>query len=218
MATTPILHLPYPGPDDTVDVPRDVQALATAMDPLGTVPVGAMMMWPGAAAPSGWLLMQGQQVTSAQYPGLAAVLGEVSGQVTIPDLRDRFPVGAGPTMGLGATGGATSVILAKAHMPVHDHNGKTGAADRALTHGHAMGGGLIQPRSGGYIGGNFNVYQAQAGLSAVDGWASVAPNLAFSVTAAAAPDHLHTIGAEGGDSAHENCPPYRAVNYIIRAG
>jgi hypothetical protein len=35
-ANTPILALPYPLPADTVDVPRDVQALATKLD--GIVP------------------------------------------------------------------------------------------------------------------------------------------------------------------------------------
>ena len=32
--STPILHLPYPIPDDTVDVPRDIKALADRLDPL----------------------------------------------------------------------------------------------------------------------------------------------------------------------------------------
>lgn len=37
MANTPILALPYPAPADTVDVPRDIQALATKLD--GVVPI-----------------------------------------------------------------------------------------------------------------------------------------------------------------------------------
>src|SRR4051812_35223478 len=51
---TPILGLPYPTDDDLAQVPRDIKALADAIDPLGVLPVGALCMWPTAAAPTGW--------------------------------------------------------------------------------------------------------------------------------------------------------------------
>ena len=91
--TTANLQLPYPTPDDTVDVPRDVKALADKIDPLGVVPIGSFMMWPTGVAPLNWLLMQGQQIDAAMYPALANVLGSSAGKITIPDMRDVFPVG-----------------------------------------------------------------------------------------------------------------------------
>ena len=66
----------------------------------GVVPTGAIIMWSGATTsiPSGWALCNGQ--TASKSDG--------SGSVTVPDLRDRFIVGAGTTYAVGATGGATS--------------------------------------------------------------------------------------------------------------
>lgn len=64
------------------------------------IPTGCIIMWSGAtsAIPSGWALCNGQ--TAAKSDG--------SGNVTVPDLRDKFLVGAGSTYAVGATGGATS--------------------------------------------------------------------------------------------------------------
>jgi hypothetical protein len=66
----------------------------------GVVPTGAIIMWSGATTsiPSGWALCNGQ--TAAKSDG--------SGNVTVPDLRDRFIVGAGTSYSVGATGGSTS--------------------------------------------------------------------------------------------------------------
>jgi hypothetical protein len=65
-----------------------------------TVPTGCIIMWSGAtnAIPSGWALCNGQ--TAAKSDG--------TGNVTVPDLRDKFIVGAGNTYAVGATGGAAS--------------------------------------------------------------------------------------------------------------
>jgi len=37
--TTPVLALPYPTPDDNVDVPRDIKALADKLDPMNSLAV-----------------------------------------------------------------------------------------------------------------------------------------------------------------------------------
>jgi hypothetical protein len=59
-------------------------------------------MWPTAAAPTGWLFLNGATYSQATYPDLAAVFGVVSGTFTLPDMRDRF-VG-----GLAAVGALTN--------------------------------------------------------------------------------------------------------------
>lgn len=205
-ATTDKLALPYPLPDDTVDVPRDVKALADAIDPLGVVPVGAIHMWPVAAAPAGYLLMQGQQVPAATYPGLAALFGSAGGNVTIPDWRDYFPIGAGENV-VGATGGAKTVALTVAQMPSHNHGGLTGNSDRGLGHTHPS------PNASTPFAVTTNSPQGGGGSS------FAAINGAVNDTGyGAAPDHLHGITGQGGNAAHENRPPFRAVNFIIRAG
>jgi microcystin-dependent protein len=202
--STTRLGLPFPLPDDDVDVPRDIEALARAIDPLGVVPVGCMMMWPGTNAPTSWLLCQGQQVSAATYPALAAVLGQTGGNVTLPDLRDTFPVGVGSGTALGARGGANSVALSIAQVPSHNHGGLTGARDRSQLHGHETS-------------GNFHLMDVAGGMFTspsgnVEGVRAVVP-----IGNADAPDHLHPISAQGGGGAHENRPPFLALNFIIRA-
>lgn len=204
---TPNLGLPYYDGDDPPDGAAQQQDLAQTLDTGigagGVPPVGVMFMWPSAVAPTGYLLMQGQQVDAATYPKLATLLGQVGGMVTIPDMRDRFPVGAGPTMALGATGGASSVTLTTATMPSHAHGGTTGARDRSQIHGHNLQNGAWSTGAvSGQPAGPFGVTGSGAG-STLD---------------ADPADHLHTIGAEGGGQAHENRPPFRGVNFIIRAG
>lgn len=212
--TTPTLHLPYPESTDSADVPRDIKALADALDPLGIAPVGAMLMWPAASAPTDvnaagralWLLMIGQAVPAADYPKLATVLGQAGGNITIPDMRDRFAVGAGPVNPLASSGGVTTVALTarQSGIRAHAHGGKTEARDRSQVHGHSQ---QFYPRLSGP--GPDTVSQPAAGFSL------------YSTTADDAPDHLHQIPWEADASAldaHENRPPYRAINFIIRAG
>jgi hypothetical protein len=79
-----------------------------------SVPSGAMVMWGAAAAPTGWLLCNGASVLRGDYPALFTAIGIVYGSVdgthfTLPDLRQRFPLGlaaAGTGSVLGGTGGA----------------------------------------------------------------------------------------------------------------
>jgi hypothetical protein len=68
-------------------------------------PPGAIIMFGSATPPSGWLLCNGGSTTG--YTALAAVVG-----ANVPDLRNRFIVGAGSTYAQGATGGSTT----------HSHN------------------------------------------------------------------------------------------------
>jgi hypothetical protein len=93
---------------DNVQVP-EIQAPPTP----AAAPAGAIVMFGGATAPAGWLLCNGQSVSTTTYAGLFAVLlytyGGSGGAFNVPDLRQRFPMGkaaAGTGVVLGATGGA----------------------------------------------------------------------------------------------------------------
>ena len=206
--TTPNLALPYYDEDDPPNGAAQQQDLAQTIDTTvgvgGVPPVGSMFMWPGAVAPTGYLLMQGQQVDGASYPGLATLLGQdAQGRVTIPDMRDRFPVGAGPSTALNSAGGLASVTLTIAQLPSHDHNAQTGLMSAANPHSHVFDLGAIQ-------------VQAGTGVF-VAGGVPAGTGTAFS-TRTSDINHRHGIGAQGGGQAHENRPPYRAINFIIRAG
>lgn len=76
---------------------------ATSFTGNGTIPVGGIIMWSGTTSdiPVGWTLCNGTSVNG----------------FTVPDLRDRFVVGAGSGYNPKATGGATTHTLAATNLP-----------------------------------------------------------------------------------------------------
>lgn len=92
-------------------------------------------------APAGWLLCQGQTVSTSTYAALFTLLGTTYGgdgitTFGIPDLRGRVPIGVGSGPGLtviaradkaGANSvtvnstGTAPVTLATANLPAHNH-------------------------------------------------------------------------------------------------
>jgi len=95
------------------------------------VPVGGLIPFGAAAAPSGWLLCDGTAVSRITFADLFAVIGETYGvgdgvtTFTLPDMRSRVPVGldAGePDFdALGKDGGEKDHTLTIAEMPAHTH-------------------------------------------------------------------------------------------------
>ena len=120
------------------------------------LPPGCIQQYAGSSAPSGWLLCQGQSVSSSTYLALHAVISNTYGgsaytgatglSFNLPDLRGRFPMGAGTGTGLnasgtgapsgtaqtartiGAWGGEETHQLTLSEMPSHSHNLTTYAA------------------------------------------------------------------------------------------
>jgi microcystin-dependent protein len=211
--TTPNLGLPYPDQNENVDVPTDLSKLALAIDVLNFVPVGVLLMWPGGAAPAGWLLCQGQTVPAASYPGLAALLGATGGNVTLPDYRDLFPVGASTGKPLGSTGGLDSVTLTGAQSGI---NGNGRAAN--------VGTGVGVTGSGGHEH-NYTKRDTNQGVGGGGGVGSDIYEGTYTTFGGGGhshgisdPGHGHPLTARNADAAHENKPPYRAINFIIKAG
>jgi microcystin-dependent protein len=79
----------------------------------GTIPIGGMMDFAGATAPSGWLLCFGQQVSTTTYAALFAVIGSSygsgAGTFGIPDCRGRATFGK-DNMGGSAAGRITGTL------------------------------------------------------------------------------------------------------------
>lgn len=96
------------------------------------MPTGALVQWSTASAPSGFLLCNGAAVSRTIYSALFAVIGTTFGAgdgtttFTLPDLKNRFPVGAGDLYSLAATGGSKdAVVVSHSHTvtdPGHDHS------------------------------------------------------------------------------------------------
>lgn len=100
----------------------DIEDLAAALREK-LIPSGLICQWEGAIVdvPAGWHLAD----------------GSVQGGRTLPDLRDKFVVGAGGAYAKGATGGeathalTTSEIPSHAHAIDHDHASATSGNDSA---------------------------------------------------------------------------------------
>jgi len=109
------------------------QIATTAFALANSVPTGALSMWATGTAPSGYLLCTGGLVSRTTYAALFAVIGTTFGAgdgsttFTLPDFRNRFPVGAGSTYNVAATGGsADAVVVSHTHTatvtdPGHTH-------------------------------------------------------------------------------------------------
>ena len=82
------------------------------------LPVGSVTMFMGSSIPTGWLKLDGSSFSSTQYPELAALLGTT----TLDDMRDRLPIGASGSKGLGSTGGNASISLGVNELPPHTHD------------------------------------------------------------------------------------------------
>ena len=77
-------------------------------------PVGTIVAWAGSVAsiPSEYQLCDGSSAPAS----LQSIVGS-----NVPDLRDKFIVGAGNTYAVDATGGAATHTLTVGEMPSHNH-------------------------------------------------------------------------------------------------
>lgn len=69
----------------------------------------------------GFLVCDGSAHSEATYPKLAALLGASLGSFTVPDLRNRFILGASFAKPIATIGGEENVTLSEAQMPLHSH-------------------------------------------------------------------------------------------------
>lgn len=174
------------------DVVRATSDLNAAMAAL--IPVGSIFPFVGGQAPAGFAMCNGQTLDRTQYADLFRLIGTKYGTTNtnnfkVPDLSGRFLVGVGTGYSLGDTGGSQTVALTAAQMPIHSHD-VTGKADQAGRSGVGM-------------------YASNVGGGS--GWQ------VLSTTESGSLSGLTTTSA-GGGQAHENRPPYFALEYIIRTG
>jgi microcystin-dependent protein len=111
----------------------------------GATPAGVISQYAGTAAPTGYLLCQGQSVSTTTFAALFAAIGYNYGgsgaSFNLPNLQNRVPVGRGTgTFGsLNATGGEETVALTTANMAAHTHSGRTAAETQNHTHSGTTG-------------------------------------------------------------------------------
>lgn len=126
-------------------------------DMFGIAPTGTILMWVGtkATVPTGWVLCDGSSYsTTGTYANLYAVIqnfyGGSGGNFNVPNLQQRFPMGAGETSGtlpfpsgdtptLNATGGVQSHshTITVNSGGAHQHT-VSGTTDSAGSHSHTI--------------------------------------------------------------------------------
>jgi microcystin-dependent protein len=181
--------------DGTVAVTDLAAAVALALTPVGTIIAYA----PATGTPAGWLTCDGS-VCPPQYTALIALLGTTYGSTpgTLPDLRARFPFGAGtfPNAGAFAAGqtvGADQRALTAGNLPTHTH---------AMGHTHPISSRETGP------GSQNNLVTNAGGAGTTHG----------DNTAVGATTTTFTGDGPGTSAPFFTLPPGLAVRYLIYAG
>lgn len=161
-------------------------------------PAGELKMWPTATAPTGFLLCTGAAVSRTIYAALFAVIGETFGAgdgsttFTLPNFKNRMPIGAGDTYTVAATGGSKDAVLVS-----HTHTLGTTNVD----------GTFPTSANGGTYSGAFSKGSGYSGNGGE-------PQTNYQVNMS--DDHTHTISSEGVSGTNANLPPYLSVYFIIK--
>jgi microcystin-dependent protein len=191
------------------------------------VAIGSGALWFTATPPVNWLICDGSSLDTTTYAKLFAVLGYTQGgsgaNFNLPNPLGKTPIGANATYALGATGGEATHLLTTTEMPVHTHP----ISDPGHNHGdpgHTHG-----------INQTFHTHPmavpdlflaGQSGVASGVGWGwgtldsgGAAANITINGAGTGIQGAYTGITGPqnaGGGAAHNNMPPYLAINFIIR--
>jgi microcystin-dependent protein len=182
----------------------------------GIMPIGTMMMFGGASAPTGgqWLLCNGAVLQQSAYPDLFAVIGRTytqpatpTGSFCLPDLAGRIPIGVSSSDVLGDRKGTRdAVVISHSHTMTHTHASVSTGTDspdhahNGVDHTHGNTGG--QSANHTHVMGDANqifrinsvapnFYMGTAGVNSLP--TEIIPLNAFT-TGGASNDHVHGTG------------------------
>lgn len=164
-------------------------------------------------------------------------VGDGSTTFTVPSFRGRVPIGVGTLSGftyaLGDTGGEAEHVLSIAELASHGHDSAT-TAGGGHSHGGATGDDGAHTHSGTAASGGGHSGHTNVTDSTLDGTGTLVTVRQGNVTLGdhthslsigsdpghwhaidAEAHHTHGINAQGSNEAHENRPPYIAINWCI---
>lgn len=204
----------------------------TRCEPTSGVSVGTIVDFAGAAAPTGWVLCNGQAVSRDTYSTLFNLIGVLYGPgdgsttFNIPDFRGRVSVGMGgaaagrltPASVLGSASGVENVALTTAQIPSHSHTAGTLSTASAGGHTHTAQ-ALI---SGSPVALKIGAGVASATYRLISTGAGGNGTFVDFTDAEALSDGAHThpiqnsTAAAGSGNSHTNMQPYMMVSKIIK--
>lgn len=195
---------------------------------LNPVPTGSGQLYFGATAPAGYFICDGAWASRTTFSALFAVIGTTYGvgdgttSFSLPDLRQRFPLGKAAT-GTGSTRGSAGGSIDHVHsVPTHVHaytdivNHQHAVVVNDPQHSHAIvtqadAGGLdrIQSFSADTVtpstipAGSNTIQPAATGITASTNYPPGGVSVGTTATQTAA-------------NTGSNNPPYLTINFIIK--
>ena len=184
--------------------------------PGAELPTGTMLEGLWAAAPVGFVLLDGTVLTRTLYPALFTLIGvgyntggETAAQFRVPNFQGRTLVqkNVGTFGTLGGTLGTENEVLTIAQMPSHGHV-QDPHNHTQNAHGHTF------TDSGGFTPG---VHDLNVAAGTVGHYWRGAPAV-FSIGATTATNVATTATNQptGGGTAHNNIQPSAVVNRALR--
>jgi microcystin-dependent protein len=170
------------------------------------VNTGIVVPWGSASIPSGFLLCNGQSVSTSTYAALFAVIAYTYGgsgaSFLVPDLRDRTIVGVSSANSKALAQG----IGANTVTPTGNIAGSTGAttltSNTIPSHTHS-------------VQANFPMCTSMGGI----GWGAAGgggPSGVTSGSTGGGQSHDHTLSANFAGTANSVLQPGLVLNYIIK--
>jgi microcystin-dependent protein len=217
--------------DVLINTPTDSQVLSyetasglwknASLPTPSTVPAGVISQFAGSAAPTGYLLCEGQSVSTTTFGGLFAAIGYTYGgsgsSFTLPNLKGRIPVGRDSAQTefdvLGEAGGAKTVALTTANMASHTHSGTTAAETQEHTHSGTTAAETQNHTHSGSTGGISanHVHTFGIGFAApIYGWNTTGGGGAgytingTTTTSTVSSDHSHSFTTGGRSATHNH--------------
>lgn len=180
----------------------------TSLTGIQGVNTGLIVPWGSSSVPSGFLECGGSAVSRTTYADLFAVVGTTYGvgdgstTFNVPNLTDRLAVSKSPSLALGSTGGANTVV------GTGNIGGSIGStvltAGELAAHTHTSGAG-----TGTGAGANFDSDSSPN--------ATANPGTAISINpSGGGGGHDHPMAANFVGGSNSTLQPYLTVMYIIK--
>lgn len=223
---------------DVAEQEAYVQSLASNT----SIPVGTILPWANNdTIPIGYLLCDGTQYNTSEYPALYDVLGTAycngmcsMGGFSVPDMRGRVAVakggGAAFSVSIGMNVGAETHAVTLSELPAHGHTGTTFSAG---THAHSWT--IYSTPSGNAFslgpdlnpaGSNYFRQSARFSISVFppdpNNYCLIDMYSDYDVTGGTTPpynglhSHSFTTYNMGGSEAHANVQPTLVTQYIVK--